>query len=189
LPGKYKVKITKGAKVYENSIELIPKPNSIYTSEDRKMQFDAAMTLFAMNEELGYLVEKIDTYKQQLDSVAVKLTTPKLKKQFQVSEITNKMQSLKETLVVLTGDNYVGAAEPQLREKISGLYLEILRYTGRPTNAQLASIKVLDQKLSEAKTQMEGFKASLDKLAPAMVKAKMPELKVRSFEEFKAAEN
>jgi hypothetical protein len=99
------------------------------------------------------------------------------------------MQALKETLVVLKGDNYVGAAEPQLREKISGLYGEVLSYTGRPTNAQLSSMKVLEDKLSAAKSQMDGFKTSLDKIAPAMAKAKMSELKVRSFEEFKAAEN
>ena len=142
-----------------------------------------------MSEELGYVVDQIDTYKTKIDSISLKLTTAKLKKQFPLADIADKMQTLKETLVVLKGDNYVGAAEPQLREKISGLYGEVLSYTGRPTNAQLASMKVLEEKLNTAKSQMEGFKASLDKLAPAMVKAKMPELKVRSFDEYKAAEN
>jgi hypothetical protein len=147
------------------------------------------MKLFNMTEELGYVVDQIDNYKTKIDSISPKLTSAKLKKQFPVADIASKMQSLKETLVVLKGDNYVGAAEPQLREKISGLYGEVLSYTGRPTNAQLASMKVLDEKLSAAKSQMDGFKASLGKLAAAMAKAKMPELKVRSFEEYKAAEN
>ena len=100
------------------------------------------------------------------------------------------MQTLKETLVVLKGDNYVGSAEPQLREKISGLYGEILSYTGRPTNAQLANMKVLDEKLSAAKKQMEGWNSEINRLVPALIKAKLPEIKAgRSFEEYKSSEN
>jgi hypothetical protein len=189
LPGTYKVKVTKGAKTYESNLNLIANPKSIHTADDRKVQYETAMKLFNMTEELGYVVDQIDNYKTKIDSISPKLTSAKLKKQFPVADIASKMQSLKETLVVLKGDNYVGAAEPQLREKISGLYGEVLSYTGRPTNAQLASMKVLDEKLSAAKSQMDGFKASLGKLAAAMAKAKIPELKVRSFEEYKAAEN
>jgi photosystem II stability/assembly factor-like uncharacterized protein len=189
LPGNYKVKITKGAKEYESTIQLVPKPNSAHTDEDRKIQYETATKLFEMSEELGYLVDQIDNYQLKIDSISPKLNTAKLKKQFPLMEIGNKMMKLKEELVVLKGDNYVGAAEPQLREKISGLYGEVLSYSGRPTNAQLSSLKVLDEKLSSSKKAMEGLKADLNKLAPAMVKAKMPELKVRSFEEYKAAEN
>ncbi|MCP9767128.1 hypothetical protein EGI22_04345 [Lacihabitans sp. LS3-19] len=190
LPGTYKVKITKGNKTYENDLVLVADPKSIHTKEDRILQHETAMKLFAMNEELGYLVEQIDNHQTQLNAILPSLTSSKLKKQIPLAEISKNLETLKESLVVLKGDNYVGAAEPQLREKISGLFSEILGYTGRPTNAQLSSLKVLDEKLGEAKVKMEGLKSQISKLTPAMAKAKLPEIKPnRSFEEYKAAEN
>ncbi len=186
--GTYKVKLTKASKVYETDLVLKADPKSIHTDEDRKMQNEVAMKLYGMSEELGYVVDQIDNIKTATDGIMPKLTTPKLKKQFPIESIVKEMTTLKETLVVLKGDNYVGSAEPQLREKISSLYGEVVGFAGRPTNAQMANLKVLEEKLNDAKSKIEGWKNQLSTLAPAMLKAQLPEIKVRSFEEFKAAD-
>ena len=141
-----------------------------------------------MNEELGYVVDQIDNLTPALEGISAKLTTSKLKKQFPTEAITKDMTALKETLVVLKGDNYVGTAEPQLREKISGLYGEVAGYAGRPSNAQMANLKVLADKLSAAKSKVDAWKSQLSALAPAMLKAQLSEIKVRSFEEFKMSD-
>ena len=185
--GTYKVKITKASKVYETDLVLKPDPKSIHTDEDRKIQNEVAMKLYNMNEDLGYVVDQIDNLSPTLTEISTKLTTSKLKKQFPVEAIKKEMTALKETLVVLKGDNYVGTAEPQLREKISSLYGSVAGYAGRPSNAQMANLTVLADKLSAVKSKVDAWKSQLSALAPAMLKAQLPEVKVGSFEEFKAS--
>jgi photosystem II stability/assembly factor-like uncharacterized protein len=187
--GLYKVKLTKGAKVYETEMVLKPNPKSIHTMAERKIQNETAMRLFDMNEQLGYVVDQIDQFKSGAEGVLSKLTTAKLKKQFPLAALVKEMDALKETLVVLKGDNYVGQAEPQLREKISALYGEVVGYTGQPTNAQMASLKVLDDKLSEARAKVKGFSTSIEKLNPLLSKAALSTIVARSFEAYKASDN
>lgn len=186
--GTYKVKITKGAKVYETDLVLQADPKSMHTDEDRTAQNETAMKLYGMSEQLGYIVDQMDNIQAAAAAITPKLSNPKLKKQFPIEAMLKEMTTLKETLVVLKGDNYVGAAEPQLREKISALYGEVVGYAGRPSNAQMANLKVLDDILSAAKTKMEGWRNKINALNPELVKTQLPEIKVRSFEEYKAAE-
>ena len=96
---------------------------------------------------------------------------------------------MKETLVVTKGDNYVGAAEPQLREKMATLYSEVAGYYGRPSGAQLGSLKVMEGKLKEAQAALEAVKAKqLADLNAKLAKAKAEEIKLRGFDEFKLAD-
>ena len=46
-------------------------------------------------------------------------------------------------MVITTGDNYVGAAEPQLREKLGALYSKIAQGFAPPTNAEKDNMKLL----------------------------------------------
>ena len=54
------------------------------------------MTLYDMTQELAYIVYELDAL----------LELEKNKR------LKSKLEDLKETLVITTGDNYVGAAEP-----------------------------------------------------------------------------
>jgi hypothetical protein len=84
----------------------------------------------------------------------------------------------------------VGAAEPQFREKLASLFSEISGYAGRPSNAQMANVKVLEERFNDAKTKIEGFKTNqLTKLNAQLLKLKMEEIKLRSLEEFLKADN
>jgi uncharacterized protein with von Willebrand factor type A (vWA) domain len=112
---------------------------------------------------------------------------PALKKT--IDPFVAKLDKMKETLVVMKGDNYVGAAEPQLREKLANLYSEVAGYYGRPSGAQLANVKIMDTKLKEAQTALEAMKAKqLADMNVKFAKAKSEEIKLRSFDEFKTAE-
>lgn len=186
--GTYKVKVTKGTKEYTTDIVLVADAKSAHTDADRKSQNEIASKLYNMNEDLAYTVDQIEGLKTGLEPLVAKLTNSKLKKAFPIETMVKELTSLKETLVVLKGDNYVGTAEPQLREKLSGLYADVASYSGKPTNAQMASLKVLETKVNDAKAKVAAVKTQLEKLAPAMLKAQMPEIKLRSFEEFKAAD-
>ncbi len=183
--GTYKVKMTKGSQVYETSLVLQTDPNSMNTDADRKIQNENTMKLYGMNEQLAHLVDNLNTLR---DSTAVRLATnPKLKKW--AEPFIKELDLMKESLVVTKGDNYVGAAEPQLREKIAGLFSEVSGYAGRPSNAQITNLAVLDTKLKNAQAKFEGLKTNqLAILTTQFAKLKMPDIKLRSFDEFKAAD-
>lgn len=79
-------------------------PKSLLSIEDRSFKHSTTMKMYDMMQELAYMV-------YELDEVLVKASELKKKK------IVTSLNTLKETLVVTTGDNYVGSSEPQLREK------------------------------------------------------------------------
>jgi photosystem II stability/assembly factor-like uncharacterized protein len=183
--GTYTIKMTKGSNVYEHKIELKADPNSMHTDADRTAQYETTMKLYDMTEQLAHLVDQLDVMR---DTTAARLAqNPKLKKL--AEPMLKEFDALKETLVVTKGDNYVGAAEPQFREKLASLFSQVSGYAGRPSNAQMASVKVMTDRFEEAKTKIEGFKTTqLPKLNAQLLKLKMQEIKLRSFEEFKAAD-
>lgn len=184
--GIYKAKITKANKVYETDVVLKADPQSIHTDEDRKLQNETAMKLYGMSEQLAYLVDQIDGIKLASEGILPKVVTPKLKKQLPIENLVKEMMTFKESLVVLKGDNYVGTAEPQLREKLANLYGEVAGFAGRPSTAQMANLKVMEEQLNTAKSKVEAWKAQLTALTPALLKAQLPEFKFKTFDEFKA---
>jgi photosystem II stability/assembly factor-like uncharacterized protein len=183
--GTYKVKITKGSNVFETDLVMQYDPNSIHSKEDHLVQNQTAMKMFGMNEDLAYIVDQLDNIKAGAEAVLPQVNAnKKLQKSLGLDAYLKEINALKETLVVLKGDNYVGTAEKQLREKIAELYSTICFFPGRPTNAQMSNLKVLEEKLNDAKTKTDGFVAKLTTINPALIKAQLPEIKFRSREDF-----
>ena len=179
--GEYGVVITKANKTYETTVKLIPDPNSLYTDADRALQYSTTMKLFDMTERLAYVVGQVDGLGDSLTSR--KAANPKLAKI--IDPILSKLEAMKKELVVTTGDNYVSTAEPRLREKIAGVYSEVVTYAGPPTNAQLERLSGLESELKAAEQAMEGLKSKeLPKLNAQLTKAKSADIKLRSREEF-----
>jgi photosystem II stability/assembly factor-like uncharacterized protein len=181
-PGEYKVKMTKGKDVYETTITVIADPESIHSPEERKAGHEAAMRLYNMNEQLAYMVDQIDKMKEGTDMVLEK--GPNKKLTAKVREFARGLGKLKDPLVVMTGDNYVGAAEPLLREKIADLYGAVAGYVGKPSNAQLQNMEDLDNKLQAAQEELNAVMPELEKLNKELEKAKLPTITFRSKEEF-----
>ncbi|SFF27846.1 WD40/YVTN/BNR-like repeat-containing protein [Thermoflexibacter ruber] len=183
--GIYTVRMVKGNETYETKIELVADPNSLHTDADRKIQYETAMKLYNMTEQLAYMVDNVDALSEAISDRANKNAT--LKKSF--TPYLNQLSKLKETLVITKGDNYVGSAEPQLREKIATLYSEVAGYYGRPSNAQLSNLALLEGKLKTAQSEVDSFKSKiLLTINTQLAKLKLEEIKLRSFEEFKAAD-
>jgi len=183
--GTYTVRMVKGNDTYETKIELIADPNSLHTDADRKLQYETTMKLYNMTEQLAYMVDNVDAMSEGITDRMNK--NPSLKKS--LTPYLNQLSKLKETLVITKGDNYVGSAEPQLREKIASLYSEVAGYYGRPSNAQLSNLAVLEGKLKSSQNEIDNFKSqTLPTINAQLSKLKLGEIKVRSFEEFKAAD-
>ena len=88
--------------------------------------------------------------------------------------------------MVTSGDNYVGAAEPQLKEKFNDIYGTISSYYGAPSSTQLENIASLKKDLTKAQQEFEKIKTenskSLDKLFEKHKTVQKPV--TVSFEEF-----
>ncbi len=149
--GNYKIVLTKGKKEYESSLIVQNDPTSLITKEDRILHSKTTQELFNTMEDLAYLVYKIDQNINKVEEV--------LKKDSGSQKITSalikELNTLKETLVVTTGDNYVAEAEPELREKLAKLYGEVANQFEKPSFAQIENKEVLETKLNTAKMTYE----------------------------------
>ncbi len=172
--GKYKVVMTKGKKTFEKVIDVRYDPTSNYTAEDRQIQYESTMKLFDIQQDLAYLVYQIDEYRTVLESL-------QQDSKANLQNILAKMTVLHDELVVNKGDNYVGQAEPMLREKLSRLYGDIANYFGRPTGAQLANLHKLVNEFDEAQSQWKSIRQQADK---AIADTGDQRLKIKDFEAF-----
>ncbi|MBK9736073.1 MAG: hypothetical protein IPO92_14385 [Saprospiraceae bacterium] len=171
--GKYSIKITKGGKEFTEDIELKYDENSIHTLEERKLKDEKSMELYNMMETLAHEVDKIDMLQKSSEEILPLLTDKKLAKQLNLSEYVKEIEGLRSVMVVTKGDNYVGAAEPQLREKIATLYSEVVGYAGKPSGAQLANLNLLVTKLTDARAKVKSVVDKAETLNKLLIKAKI----------------
>lgn len=160
--GTYKVVIKKGRDTFEHQFDVVYDDKSPLTMADRKAKHNTTMKMYDMTQDLAYMV-------YELDAVVEKATEMKKKK------LVKGLTALKETLVITTGDNYVGSAEPQLREKMADLYSKIAGSYDKPSNAELESLAVVEERFEKAKKDY----AKLRKKAKFL-----DELGLKTFEEF-----
>ncbi len=160
--GTYKAVLKKGKDTFENEFEVVYDERSGLSEKDRTLKYDTTMKLFHMTEELAFLVYEVDAYTE-----ATKESNQK---------VSAKFTELKETLVITTGDNYVGTAEPQLREKMADLYSKIASAYDKPSAAELDNLTIIENRFEKAKVDFEKLKK----------KSKVDDLGLKSYEEFLA---
>ena len=117
------------------------------------------MKLFNMTEELAYMVYVID--------------------ELILNENTNEstrleLNELKKSLVITTGDNYVGAAKKQLREKMSDLYAKVASSYDKPSANELENLELIEKEMKSANKRY-------DKIIQKISSELLPE---KSFDDF-----
>ncbi len=157
--GTYKVILTKGKETYEHAIELVYDTHAGLSESDRAKKHRVTMKMYDMTQELAYLVYEIDTILENTDSE---------------STIGLQMQTLKETLVITTGDNYVGSAEPQLRELMAEIFNKIGSSYDKPSPNEMENFIVIEDRFNKAKTDFDKLKS----------KADVKTIEMKSFEDF-----
>jgi photosystem II stability/assembly factor-like uncharacterized protein len=178
--GNYKAVITKGKETYTHTFKVVNDPKSSVSAADRKRQSEITRVLFNMNEELAYTVYQIDQ-----DIVLIKELMEKDKEYSKEgAKVKAVFEGLKAKLVVTTGDSYVGAAEPQLREKLGELYATIASNFTAPSASQMENLEVIKLRFEKG---IQEFK-SLESKYGATFQKKAKENNVpflhKSFDEF-----
>lgn len=178
--GTYKVVIKKGKKTYETTLELKYADNGIAIA-NRKEQERVTKKLYDMTQNLAYTVYEVD----EILSYAKMLNTKNKKANKATKQLISELETLKKTLVITTGDNYVGTAEPELREKIASLYSKIASTYDTPTSAELGNITVVEERYNKSMDKFQEIKAKrLSKVNSFAKKNELSPIAINSFEEF-----
>lgn len=156
--GTYKAVIKKGKQTFEHTFEVAYDKDNKLSENDRALKHNTTMKMYDMTQELAYMVYELD---------ALLEATPKAK-------VKTALNELKETLVITTGDNYVASAESQLREKMADLYAKIAGSYDKPSNNELQSLKIIEERFNKAKSDFAKLKK----------KAKVKDLQLKTFEDF-----
>ena len=157
--GDYKVVIKKGRDTFEKVINVAYKNNAGLSDYDRKFQYETVMKLFNMTEELAYMVYVID------ELISNENTD---------DQVRSKLNELKKSLVITTGDNYVGAAKKQLREKMADLYSKVASSYDKPSANELDNLALIEEQMKSANKR---YSKIIKKIKPEL----MPE---KTFDDF-----
>ncbi len=179
--GTYKAVIQKGKETYINDIVIEYNPKSDVPLADRKLQEATTKKLYDMSQELAYMVYTLDEYLKIAETAkaknaqGAKVATP----------FINELTKLKEQLVVTKGDNYVGAAEPQLREKMAELYSKVAQSYYKPNQAELDNLEAIESRFTDGKAAFKKIKDKhLSKVTGVLSKDGIEPLVLKTFEEF-----
>lgn len=151
--GTYKVVLTKGKNTYEHQIEVTYDETSLSTLSERKEQETATQTLFEMVENLAYMVYEIGEYQRSAQEIID--NDPKGRKVAQ--KFHQSLEALRKDLVITTGDNYVGIAEPELRERMGELYANVAGSYDQISASQKQNLNLISEEFREAKSRYTGI--------------------------------
>lgn len=179
--GTYRVVMKKGKEEFVHPIEVVYDPKSDISLTDRRKQEELTRELFDLTQDLAYLVYQVDSYLEQIEKV--KSADPKSAKA--LNPIALELNKLKETLVITTGDNYVGTAEPQLRERISKLYGVVVSNFEAPSPAQFELKNDFTEILAQSHSKFGALKSKHGKtLEKSASNAGVPALAIDDFNSF-----
>ena len=159
---------------------MVNDPKSVISEAERNKQAETTKMLFDKNEELAYMVYELD----EMISLNKKIMEKDPKSAKTNGKIDSELNSLKNTMVVTTGDMYVGAAEPQLREKLSTIYATVASQFDAPSPSQVSNIENVMDKFNTAASGFKDLKGKYkSKLMEQAAKLEIP-FTLKTFEEF-----
>jgi hypothetical protein len=147
LPGTYTVKMTKGEKVYTTPLNVVLDPRAKFSVEDRTAQFQLATKLAQMLNHMSWAVDSVIGVRDQALAFAGNLK-PNDPLQRQLKKLADDSDKIR-TRIVATKEGGAITGEERLREFLGGLYGDVNRYEGRPTDSQVARADALGRELED----------------------------------------
>lgn len=178
--GTYKVVIQKGNATYSTDLVIAYDPKSDIPLSDRKVQEQTARKLYDMCQELAYFVYEVDEHLKAAELLKAK--NPSAAKT--LAPFVNDLNKLKKTLVITEGDNYVGSAEPQLREKMAELYSRVAQSFYKPNQAELDNLEAIESRFNTAKSEFSRIKSKYKNFDATLQKNGIEPVRLKPFEEF-----
>ena len=172
LPGTYPVKLIKGDKTYDGAITLVLDPRAKFNLDDRKAQYELAMTLYKLLGHMSYEVAAILEVRDGASARAAKLAKNDPLRT-RLDQLSSKADGLR-TKIVATKEGGAITGEERLREHVGELYGDVMQYEGRPTEYQVARAESLAHELQDVVTEFNKLTAAeLPKINNSLQKAKL----------------
>lgn len=176
-PGTYTVRMTKGKETYETKVDVGLDRRVTFNATDRQAQYDAAIRVRGLFNEMSDLVYKINAVRAQADAAAGKLAEGDATRK-QLVALNAKADDIRKTIVA-TKEGGAITGEERLREHMDTLYGAIMSYDGKPTDYQLTRIDTLKRELGDVRKQFADLEAKDIAAANATLKAKgLPDVQV-----------
>lgn len=155
LPGSYAVKLTVAGKEYSQPLLVQHDEKSAFTLDDRKKQYQAAMELSDLHEQLAVTVDSIVSRQKTLKEAIAREPKAKSKKKLQASY--DQLEQLRGELVPVK-QTTMFADEIKLRENITELYRDVCFSENAPSNLQLENLRQLKSKVADAAVRLSAIK-------------------------------
>jgi photosystem II stability/assembly factor-like uncharacterized protein len=178
LPGEYTVKVKVGEKVYENKLALKAAEKPDYTLADRQVQYNTAMKIFNMHEQLATLAADVTGKQKNLKLILEKMQDPKEKKV--VQQYYDSLETLRGTLMGTKQTSFF-ADEERIRENLSELYSSVCYQEVRPSNLQEERVIGLQAEIKKAEEKNTTLTTLFsDKIKAIQEKEDLPKSKIKN---------
>jgi photosystem II stability/assembly factor-like uncharacterized protein len=147
LPGEYTVKVKVADKTFENKMQLKDEGKASFTPADRQAQYDVAMELYKMHEELAAIVEDVTKKQKSLKELLPQVQDANSK--VIVQQNIDSLETLRGTLMA-TKQTSAFADEERIRESISNIYSSVCNQEVKPSNLQVERVKGLQVDVKKA---------------------------------------
>ena len=180
--GEYHIQLIKGRDTFHTQFDLVFDKDSPFVPEDRNTQRVAALELYDMIEQMAYIYQVLD----EIEGGATAIETDKEELEEMLTELAEKANQKRTTLIAQGGDFYVDEEE-KLYERISELYMGVSSYPGKPSESQIKQQKILGSKVEDVEKGVEVFiEEDLGPVNKALEAAGLEKITFSSFSDFKA---
>jgi photosystem II stability/assembly factor-like uncharacterized protein len=148
--GTYTYRVKKGKESFEGTVSLVKDPRSTHSDEDRAIQQELALELYALLERLTYTVDAATDLRDQARERAEGLDE-RNRIGRRLSDFADALEQFRAALVSTSKAGPISGDE-KLREKLAAVYGAVTGYDGRPTQSQIDRTEVLKRQLEQAET-------------------------------------
>jgi hypothetical protein len=153
VPGVYTVRLTKNKQVYETKLEIGLDARSKYSLADRQAQFDAAMKVHGMFNQLSGLTDQINFLRMMVGQYIGGLPE-KDGLRAKLAAFDAQLDGVRKKIVA-TKEGGAITGEERLREHMDTLYGSIMSNEGRPADYQLARIESIGREMGDVATELQ----------------------------------
>jgi photosystem II stability/assembly factor-like uncharacterized protein len=183
-PGEYKVKIIKGEEVYESTVEVHKNPDLDFPKEEMELRREKMMEGYRLLEDLAYLDRRINDVRGEIPDIPDRIqVSGSLSKK--LDALSASLEDVRNRMLVLKPGDLRG--EQQLREKVAAVYGSIAYYPGKPTDAQLQRLELLNHEVRAMEAEVDGLLTEhLEDINAALEKAGQEKVKITTRGDFDA---
>jgi photosystem II stability/assembly factor-like uncharacterized protein len=155
VPGHYTLRLTKGGKVYEQSIEVGLDRRATFSVADRATHFATATRAIALFGRMTDLVDRVNGLRQLVAARTAGLPAGGgAAARDALKAFDGRLEALRKQ-VVATKEGGAVTGEERLREHLDHAYGALLSYEGRPAGYQVERVAVIERELAEVEADLQ----------------------------------